>query len=343
MRRLRDNRPTLDNNDDAVTINPSKLPIRRPLSELLIRPADGITVATDAERAGWRYLSFEALALAADEETTLAFPDREAIVITIAGGGVGIAFDEHPPMELAGRSSVFSGMPWTAYIPPNAGARIVGRPWQPGDRSVIAYAQAPASGRTGMSNVPVLIAPDDIEIEIRGAGEATRQVNNIVMPSFPADRLLCCEVFTPGGNWSGWPPHRHDIDDMPREAVLEETYYFQVARPEGWGVARIYFRDGRPDALWAVRNGDMLLVPEGYHPFAANQGYDAYYLNFLAGDRRTMQASDDPDIAWVRGTWPSLDKDRRVPLVSTAEAPPPTPGLGDVQSRTSHEGSSSPA
>jgi 5-deoxy-glucuronate isomerase len=140
-------------------------------------------------------------------------------------------------------------------------------------------------------------------------------VNNIVMPGFPADRLLCCEVFTPAGNWSGWPPHKHDLDAMPFEAVLEETYYYQVSRPEGWGVARIYFRDGRPDGFWAVANGDLLLVTEGYHPFASNQGYDAYYLNFLAGDRRTMQASDDPDIAWIRDLWPDMEKDPRLPLV----------------------------
>jgi 5-deoxy-glucuronate isomerase len=308
--------------DEGVTIHPAKLPTRRPLPELLVRPTDGVTVGADPEDAGWRYLSFRALALAGDEQTTLAHPDREAIVITISGGGVRIDFDSQPSVDLRGRTSVFSGMPWTAYIPPNSGARVVGRPWQPGARAVIAYAQAPSSGRSSASRVPVLIPPEDVEIEIRGAGNATRQVNNIVMPWFPADRLLCCEVFTPAANWSGWPPHKHDVDDMPREAMLEETYYYQIARPDGWGVARIYFRDGRPDVFWAVRNGDLVLVTEGYHPFAATQGYDAYYLNFLAGDRRTMQASDDPDIAWVRDSWRSMDKDPRLPLVTTAELPP---------------------
>jgi 5-deoxy-glucuronate isomerase len=308
--------------DDAVIVHPAKLPTPGPLDDLLIRPADGITVGADPERAGWRYLSFRALALADGEEAHLAHPDQEAIVITIAGGGVEIGFGRQPSMDLRGRSSVFTGMPWTAYIPPNSDARIIGRPWTAGGRSVIAYAQAPASGRTGTSTVPVLIPPEDVEIEIRGAGNATRQVNNIVMPWFPADRLLCCEVFTPAANWSGWPPHRHDVDDMPHEAVLEETYYYQIARPEGWGVARIYFRDGRPDVFWAVRNGDLVLVTEGYHPFAATQGYDAYYLNFLAGDRRTMQASDDPDIAWVRKAWSTMDKDPRIPLVTAAEVPP---------------------
>lgn len=311
-------------NDDLVTIHPSKLPSTVPMSELLIRPVDGITVGADPDRAGWRYLSFRALALAEGETVRLAHPDQEAVVLTISGGGIGIDYEAAPPMDLPGRSSVFAGLPWTAYIPPNAGARFVGRPWEPGGRSVIAYAQTPASGREGTSLVPVLIRPDDVQVEVRGAGQVTRQITNIVMPGFPADRLLCCEVYTPGANWSGWPPHRHDVDDMPREAVLEEIYYYQISRPEGWGVARLYFHDGRPDGFWAVRNGDLLLVTEGYHPFAANQGYDAYYLNFLAGDRRTMQASDDPDIAWIRETWKTMERDPRVPLVSQVEMPPRT-------------------
>jgi 5-deoxy-glucuronate isomerase len=312
--------------DEDVIVHPTKLPPTVPMSELLIRPEDGVTVGADPKRAGWRYLSFKALGLGDGDTATLAQPDREAIVITIAGGGIQVEYEDAPTMDLPGRSSVFSGLPWTAYIPAGAGARIIGRPWEREGRSVIAYAQAPASGRTGVSDVPILIGPGDVEIEIRGAGQATRQVTNIVMPAFAADRLLCCEVYTPGGNWSGWPPHKHDVDDMPREAVLEETYYYQQRRPEGWGVARLYFKDGRPDGLWAVRNGDLLLVTEGYHPFAANPGYDAYYLNFLAGDRRTMANSDDPDIAWVRQTWPSTPKDRRIPMVESVERPPV--GLG---------------
>jgi 5-deoxy-glucuronate isomerase len=285
------------------------------MADLLIRPVDGVTVSADPARAGWRYLSFRAEGLAAGQTVRLAHPNQEAVLVTIGGGGVRIEFDAAPSLDLRGRASVFAGLPWAAYIPAGSGARLTGRPLDPAGQAIIAYGQAPASGRSGVSPAPILIRPDDVDIEIRGAGQATRQVNNLVMPGFPADRLMCCEVFTPAGNWSGWPPHKHDVDAMPYEAVLEETYYYQVSRPEGWGVARLYFRDGRPDGFWAARTGDLLLVTEGYHPFAANQGYDAYYLNLLAGDRRTMQASDDPDIAWVRTLWPTLAKDPRLPLV----------------------------
>jgi len=302
-------------------IHAAKLPSIVPLEDLLIRPLDGVSVAADPTRAGWRYLSFRAQGLAAGETIGVAHPDQEAVVVTIKGGGIRVCFDDQPEIRLPGRPSVFEGLPWAVYLPAGCGARLVGAPTRAGGRAVIACGQAPPSGRGLASRKPIVITPDDVEIEVRGSGRATRQVNNLVMPGFAADRLLVCEVFTPGGNWSGWPPHKHDVDAMPGEAVLEETYYYQINRPEGWGVARIYFRDGRPDGMWAVRNGDLLLVTEGYHPFSANPWYDAYYLNFLAGDRRTMAASDDPDIAWVREMWPGSEKDPRVPLVGRQSVP----------------------
>ena len=191
----------------------------------------------------------------------------------------------------------------------------------------MALAQAPLTGRAGIATEPIVVGPADVEIEIRGAGNCTRQVNNIMMPGFPADRLLICEVFTPSGNWSGWPPHKHDVDDPPREAVLEETYFYQFSRPEGWAIQRVYHRDGSRDLLLPVHHGDLLIVDQGYHPFIATPGYDAYFLNALAGDRRTMANSDDPDLAWVRETWPAMAPDPRLPLVRPV-TPDATTALG---------------
>ena len=305
---------TADERPPAPVIHAAKLPMRLPPESLHVRPdADGV-VATDPDRAGWRYLSFRAFGLENGETVLLDRPDQEAAVVSIAGGGVEIATDEGPTLRLAGRPSVFDGMPWSAYIPAGTAARIIGRPLE-GRRAVVAVAQAPLSGRPGVAAKPILVTPDDVEIEIRGAGNATRQVNNIMMPGFPADRLLICEVFTPAGNWSGWPPHKHDVDDPPREAVLEETYFYQLSRPEGWAIQRVYHRDGSRDRFMAVRHGDLVIVDQGYHPFAATQGYDAYYLNALAGDRRTMANTDDPDLAWVRTLWPCMAPDPRLPLV----------------------------
>jgi 5-deoxy-glucuronate isomerase len=149
------------------------------------------------------------------------------------------------------------------------------------------------------------IAPDDIEVEIRGAGNAARQISHIVKPEFAADNLLVVEVFTPSGNWSSFPPHKHDIEDMPRETILEEIYYYRINKPDGFGLQRLYTADGSFDHAWVIKDGDLLLVTEGYHAFAVAHGYTGYYLNILAGpaDLRSMQPSDDPAYAWVRSTW----------------------------------------
>ena len=294
-------------------IHAAKLPARQQPELLLVRPGVDGVVAADPSRAGWRYLSFRAFGLADGEVAVLDHPDREAAIVTIGGGGIDLEFEDHLRFRLEGRASVFEGLPWSAYVPAGVATRIVGRPL-PGLRAIVAVAQAPGSGREGVAKAPILVTPADVGVEVRGAGNATRQVNNIMLADFPADRLLICEVFTPGGNWSGWPPHRHDVDDPPREAVLEETYFYQLSRPEGWAIQRLYHRDGSRDLFWAVRSGDLVLVDQGYHPFAATQGYDAYYLNALAGDRRTMAATDDPDLAWVRATWPGMPRDPRLPL-----------------------------
>ena len=297
----------------AITIHPTKLaPL--PADRLRVEPAPDGSVATDPARSGWRYLSFRSARIGAGETLDLDEPERETAVVTISGGGVVIDVDGGSELELHGRPSVFEGMPWAAYLPAGTSARITGRPID-GREAIIAIAHAPLTGREGVAREAILVTPDDVEIEIRGAGNATRQVNNLMMPAFPADRLLVCEVFTPNGNWSGWPPHKHDVDDYPAEAVLEETYYYQMSRPEGWAIQRVYHKDGTRDVFIPVRHGDLVVVDQGYHPFASTQGYDAYYLNVLAGDRRTMANRDDPELAWVRTLWPSMTQDPRLPIV----------------------------
>jgi 5-deoxy-glucuronate isomerase len=207
---------------------------------------------------------------------------------------------------------VFDGRPWAAYLPPGRRGHVEAHPLEDGRHVLLAIAEAPGSGRAGVAGGPLLIRPDDIEVEIRGAGGATRRIHHIIKPEFPADRLEVVEVYTPGGNWSSWPPHKHDVDNMPNEAVLEEIYYYQQRRPEGWGIQRLYRREGdRRDGVWAVRHGELVLVTDGYHPFVATHGYDAYYLNALAGDRRTMACTDAPDLAWTRAAWAEMQPDPR--------------------------------
>jgi 5-deoxy-glucuronate isomerase len=171
---------------------------------------------------------------------------------------------------------------------------------------------------------PQIVQPEDCGFEIRGGGNATRQIVDILPPSFMADRLLICEVFTPGGNWSSYPPHKHDVDNPPAEVALEETYYFRMRDPRGYGFQRLYTADRTLDHTLMVQDGDLVLIREGYHPFVTAFGFDAYYLNVLAGDRRSMAASDDPEYAEFRKAWPAPDP--RMPMLRRPERPGHTSG-----------------
>jgi 5-deoxy-glucuronate isomerase len=200
------------------------------------------------------------------------------------------------------RTSVFVDYPHAVYLPAGVAFRITAL-----EVCEIADCRAPA----GRSCEPRVVRPEDCGYEIRGGGNATRQIVDVMPPAFPAERLLICEVFTPGGNWSSYPPHKHDVDDPPREVDLEEIYYFRYQEPAGYGFHRVYNR--RRDDTLRVTHGDVVAVRDGYHPFVTAYGYDAYYLNVLAGDRRSMAASDDPRYGQFRRDWPPPDP--RVPLV----------------------------
>ena len=282
---------------------------------LRLRPGHDGSVAVDPARAGWRYLAFETIRLSAGRPMSFGSDGFETAVVILAGGDLGATGIG----TLPGRESPFDDLPAAAYIPSGTRSTLVAT-----SDTDLAIARAPVSGREGVVVEPVLIRPADIRVEVRGAGNATRQINHIIAPEFAADRLLLVEVLTPSGNWSSWPPHKHDVDAMPTEAVLEEVYCYRFRRPEGWGIQRVYRRPGTPafeasgprDAMWEVRGGDVVLVPDGYHPFVAAHGHDAYYLNALAGDRRTMACSFDPELDRVRGEWASMEPDTRVPVVA---------------------------
>lgn len=256
------------------------------------------------EVAGWRYLSFEVATLDA-RALQVGDPQREVALVTLEGGVT--VTTRSARFDLPGRASVWDGLPWALYLPAGTSASAAAI----GDRAVVALASAPSRGQ-GASD-PIRIGPQEIRVEIRGAGNATRQINHIITPEFAADRLEVVEVYTPSGNWSSWPPHKHDTDDMPREAILEEVYHYRFRRPEAWGVQRLY--GGAVEGLYPVRDGETMIVRDGYHPFVATHGDDAYYFNALAGDVRTMACSFDPALAPDMDEWPEMARDPRVPLV----------------------------
>ena len=264
------------------------------MSDLLLEAGSWEQVTP--ESAGWQHLSFGVRSGSFSAETG----DDEIAIVPLSGGGCRVSA-EGETWKLAGRANVFAGMPWTLYLPRDTAYRVEG------DAEV-----AICGARCERRLEPVLVRPDDVEVEVRGAGNATRQINHLVKPEFPAERLLVVEVFTPSGNWSSYPPHKHDEDNPPGEVVLEETYYY---RTDGFAVQRLYSPRHGLDLTATVRDGDLVLVPYGYHTTAAAHGYDLYYLNALAGDRRSMASADDPELAWIRAGWAGQATDPRVPLV----------------------------
>jgi 5-deoxy-glucuronate isomerase len=266
------------------------------VSALLLRAGEWEQVTP--ELAGWRFLYFGVRRGSFSAET------REVEVALVVLGGSCRVEAEGQSWELGGRANVFDGMPWALYLPRDTVYSVEGN-------AEVALCGALCEAR----REPVLVRPEQVQVEVRGAGNATRQINHILKPDFPAERLLVVEVFTPAGNWSSYPPHKHDEDRPPGEVVLEETYYYRTARPEAFAVQRLYSPDRDVDVTETVRDGDLMLVPWGYHTTCAAHGYDLYYLNALAGDRRSMAAADDPALAWIRAAWSGLEPDPRVPLV----------------------------
>lgn len=255
------------------------------------------------ETFGFNLLAFKNRKLAPGERVSAETGSRE-LAIVMLGGTASVQSSAGSWPEIGKRPHVFAGMPYALYLPLQSSFELTAHT----DCDVaFCYAEA------GEHHPARLITPADCEVEIRGGGNATRQINHILKPGFAAHRLLVVEVYTPGGNWSSYPPHKHDVHNPPAEVDLEEIYYYRVDQPTGYAIQKVYTPDHRIDETLTVRDGDLVLVPEGYHPVVAAHGYNVYYLNALAGSARSMAASDDPDYAWVRGTW--HQQDPRLPLV----------------------------
>jgi 5-deoxy-glucuronate isomerase len=268
------------------------------------------------ELCGWDYSSLRILDLVPGARASLATGPDEMLLLPLSGSCV-VTVDGDE-IRLAGRRDVFSRVSDFAYLPRDAAvtvqSHVGGRFALPGARAA--------------RRLPPRYGPaEQVPVEIRGSGRASRQVNNFCSPeAFETDRLVCVEVLTPSGNWSSYPPHKHD-ELRPGEAVLEEIYYFETAAGPGgpgFGYQRVYASSpDRPiDVVAEVHSGDVVLVPYGYHgPSMAAPGYHLYYLNVLAGPaaQRTMAFCDDPAHAWIRGEWASQDVDPRLPMATHEE------------------------
>jgi 5-deoxy-glucuronate isomerase len=270
------------------------------MSELLIRPE---AFRNRVDDFGFEFLSFETRKLDRGQ-TYFSETNGRELAIVVLGGICSVYSSRGEWLDFGKRATVFDGLPYTLYLPIRTSYSIT---TDEGCDLAFCYSKAEEE------YPPRLVTPDNVGIEIRGGGNATRQINSMVPPAFLAHRLIVVEVFTPAGNWSSFPPHKHDVHNPPDEVDLEEIYYYRIDRPEGFAIQKVYTVDRRIDETLTVRDGELVLVPEGYHPVVAAHAYNVYYLNALAGSARSLAASDDPDYAWVKAAW--REKDPRLPLV----------------------------
>lgn len=266
----------------------------------------GTLLSLTPRRAGWKHVGFFVRQIASGATWTGRTGRDEVCLVLLSGLASARWSPNGPsrPLKFGPRRDVFTDYPHALYLPPGIAFDI---------RASRCTAIAECRSPNARTFEPRPIKPEECGLEVRGGGNVTRQIIDILPPGAPADRLLVCEVLTPAGNWSSFPPHKHDRHAPPIEADLDETYYYRFSERDGYGVQGLYTADGRSDQLFKVIDGDLVLIRGGYHPFVAAPGFHAYYLNTLAGSIRSLAATDDPRYAHLRSNWPPPDP--RVPMV----------------------------
>jgi len=264
------------------------------MPNLRLRPAgsSGRVHHVTPESAGWTSVGFDLWKGVPVEMVSGSSTDRETCLVFVSGKGQ-VLVDGVDLGELGERMSPFEGAAYAVYVP-------AGVTWQVTATTALELGICTAPGRPGSHKTRV-ITPGAIEKLTRGTGTNTRYPSNILPESEPADSLLVVEVITPGGHTSSYPPHRHDEDDLPRQSCLEETYYHRFSKPQGFGFQRVYTDDRALDEAMLIEDGDVVLVPKGYHPVAAVAGYDIYYLNVMAGPKRTWKFHNAKEHEWMLG------------------------------------------
>lgn len=268
----------------------------RTLSDLIVRShkapdANGGVLKVTPESAGWEYVGFEVLHLAAGQSVERSAGGEEVCLVPLSGV-CDVSADSGAWSDIGGRGSVFESAPYALYLPPGTIYRI--------DAAAdleIAVCSAPAE----RGGEPLMVRPEDIEVEVRGTGNMERRIHPILMEDRPVERLLVVEVITPNGHYSSYPPHKHDEDRPPSERYLEEIYYHRIRPEQGFAMQRVYTEDRSLDETLSFGDGDVVLVPRGYHVVSAPPGYDLYYLNVMAGPVREWRIKNDPDHEWLLG------------------------------------------
>jgi 5-deoxy-glucuronate isomerase len=253
------------------------------------------------DRANWEWMSFFVRRLQPGDVLQTSTEGEEAAFVIL--GGTCLADWGQGSKPLGKRKNVFDGLPYTLYLPSQSQVTFTAE-----TGCEIAECRVPSTAKLE----PRLITPRDVATSLRGGGNASRQIVDVISPKFPADKLMVIEVYTPGGNWSSYPPHKHDVHNPPDEVDLDEIYYFRIQR-EGFALQHLYGGEAAKEQVVKARDGDVVLVHNGYHAVVAGPGYDVYYLNFLAGSSRSLAVTEDTERSWIRSTWNGTDP--RLPLV----------------------------
>jgi len=267
------------------------------------------------QQAGWEYISFQARRLAANQSWSFESGENELAIVNLSGR-YSVSSNRGQWSGIGSRKDVFEGAAHALYLPRRTEFTITAE-----EEGEYAVTWVP----TDEDHEPWLIKPEDVDISVRGGDNVSRQINDLLPSNSPVHRLVLVEVYTPSGNWSSYPPHKHDIhlkDDKGNllEADLEEVYFYKIDKPDGYAYQRVYTGQTSPlekagfpiDALVRADNNCAVLVPEGYHPVVSAPGYATYYLNVLAGSAQTLANQDDPKYTWVTETY--KQKDNRLPL-----------------------------
>jgi len=265
------------------------------------KDGSGELLALPRDKAKWEWMSFFVRRLRPHDSYS-ASPSHEEAAFVLLGGSCRADWGSGAK-TIGHRKNVFDGLPYALYLPSGRGVKFTAK-----TNCEIAECRVPSDAK----REPRLIVPKDVVTSLRGGGNVSRQIVDIMTPAFPADKLMVIEVYTPGGNWSSYPPHKHDVHNPPTEVDLDEIYYYRIQQPGGFAFQHLYSGNGNQQTVMA-HDGDTVLVRSGYHPVVAGPGYDIYYLNFLAGSARALTVTEDPSHVWIRSTWKQTDP--RLPLV----------------------------
>jgi len=282
-------------------------------SDLLIHPnpqENGVYQSVNPSSANWEFLSFEARKMKSNQSWEFETNENE-IAIVLLSGNFKVTSNKGNWETLNGRKNVFSGVAHTLYLPRKTNFTLTCT----SEFLDIAYGWCMADENFK----PKFITPEKTPMVIFGGDNATRQFNDLVPPGFGCSRIISREVYTPSGNWSSFPAHKHDeriLDDKGRviEPKQEETYFYKFEKSEAYAIQQVYTKGKEIDEILRPKNDDCVLIPKGFHPVVAEHGYHCYYLNFLAGTDQCLENTTDPDHEWIYNSWSF--KDNRLPLVT---------------------------